>query len=142
MSISVPLAVTMMIGTVEWAADRPAHVDARQAGQHQVEEDQIGLHFGEEAERLGPVDGDGHVEALAGQTDDQCVHERLVVLGQEHPGLGGHVEIRPPVLVLAHAVTLTQLASLGHRAIELLGSRRVFRRVREDQGEGRPLALP
>ena len=76
--------------------DGPAHVDARQPGQHEVEEDEVGLDLGEEPERLGAVDGHGHVEALAGQSDHQRVDERLVVLGQEHPGLGGDLEVRLP----------------------------------------------
>ena len=67
--------------------DRPAHVDARQPGQHQVEQDQVGFDGGEQPQRLVAVTGHGHVEALAGQPDDQGVDEGLVVLGQQHLGL-------------------------------------------------------
>ena len=40
------------------------------------------------AEGLVAVARHGHVETLAGEPDDQCVDEGLVVLGQQHLGLG------------------------------------------------------
>ena len=74
--------------------DRAADVDPGQAGEHQVEEHQIGLDHVEEAQRLGPVAGDRHVEALAGQADDEGVDEGLVVLRQEHLGMRGVFGLR------------------------------------------------
>ena len=59
-----------------------------------------------------PSRGHGHVEALAGQSDHQGVDERLVVLGQQHPGLGRNVDRRCR-LALGHAVTLAQLPLLA-----------------------------
>ena len=55
-------------------------VDARQAGQHQVEQDQVGFDLAKETECFGAVGGHRHVEAFAGQSDDQSLDERLVVL--------------------------------------------------------------
>ena len=104
--------------------DRPADVDARQPGQHQVEQDQVGLVGGEEPQRLVAVAGHGHVEALAGQADDQRVDERLVVLGQQHLGLCDSGRRARPTLARSRTA-----------------SRRVLRRTGEDQGEGRSLAL-
>src|ERR1700677_255743 len=82
--------------------DGAAHVDPREPGQHEVEQHQVGIDRGEEPEGLVAVAGHGHIEALAGEPDDQRVDERLVVLGQEPLGLR-FVGQRPRRLLLAHA---------------------------------------
>ena len=84
MSISVPFAVTMMIGTVESRPDRPADVDPRQLREHDVEQDEVRLDLFELRQCLGPVAGDGDLESLACETDDQSVDEGLLVLCKKH----------------------------------------------------------
>ena len=67
--------------------DRPAHIDAGQTGQHEIEQYQIRFDSGEESEGLVAVPGHRNVESLAAEPDDQSIDERLVVLGQQHLGL-------------------------------------------------------
>ena len=83
MSISAPLAVTMMIGTLRPGAELAAHVDARHLGQHDVEQHEVGAHGVEEVERLGAVAGDLHAEALALQPDGEGLDEGVLVLDDE-----------------------------------------------------------
>ncbi len=95
MSISAPLAVTMMIGTVERARIDAADVDPRHLGQHQVEQDEVGRHLVEELQRLLPVAGHGHLESLVAEADDQRVDEGLLVLGQQDADRAGRPAAGP-----------------------------------------------
>ena len=75
MSISAPLAVTMMIGT--WLRLRncrhtsmPAH-----AGQHDVEQHEVGLDDVEAVERFEAVGRDLDAEAFTLEADREGLHE-------------------------------------------------------------------
>ena len=83
MSISAPLAVTMMIGTWLLLADLAAHVDARDPGQHHVEQHEVGLDRVEEVEGLRAVARHLDAEALASQPDGQGLDEGLLVLDDQ-----------------------------------------------------------
>ncbi len=98
MSISVPLAVTMMIGTCE-SGRMARHTSTPDIlGKHDVEQHEIRFEGVEHGQRLGPVAGDGDVEALAPEPDDERVDEGLLVLGHEdrhRPAGGGDVVAAP-----------------------------------------------
>ena len=79
-----------MIGTRDRVRNLPADVDARQLGQHHVEQHQIGPHRVEDVHRLDPVAGHLDQEALAFQPDDQGLDEGLLVLDDEHGGRISH----------------------------------------------------
>ena len=96
MSISEPLAVTMMIGTFDRVPQLAAHVDARDLRQHHVEQDEVGPHGVEQVERLGAVAGDLHPEPLALQPDGQGLDEGLLVLDDEDRGRRQSSLIRLP----------------------------------------------
>ena len=72
-------------GDARAGADGPAHVDAGHLGQHQVQQEDVGIGLLVEAQRLGPVARHDDPEPLVGQSDDQGVDEGLLVLRQEHP---------------------------------------------------------
>ena len=56
----------MMIGTVDASPDLAAHLDARDPGQHEVEQDDVGLRRRRSMRQgLGAVAGDVDHEALA-----------------------------------------------------------------------------
>ena len=90
MSISAPLAVTMMIGTFERRPELAAHVDARHLGQHDVEQHEVGLDGVEDVERLGAVAGHLHAEALSLQPDGEGLDEGVLVLDDEDGWWAGH----------------------------------------------------
>ena len=71
-------------------ADLPAHVDARQAGQHDVEEHKVRAAGIEDLEGLEAVAGHLDPEPLALEPDDQRLHEGLLVLDHQDGRLLGH----------------------------------------------------
>ena len=70
-------------GDLRAGADGPADVDARQLGQHEVQQQDVGHGLVEELQGLVAVAGHGDPEALVGQADDQRLNEGLLVLGQQ-----------------------------------------------------------
>ena len=90
MSISLPFAVTMMIGTLRTGADLPAHVDARHLRKHHVEQHEVGRDGVEQVERLAPVSSDLHPEALSAKSDREGLHEGVLVLDDQHRQLLRH----------------------------------------------------
>ena len=64
MSISEPLAVTMMIGTFDRLRSSRHTSMPETFGQHDVEQHEVGLDVVEQVERLGAVAGHLHLEAL------------------------------------------------------------------------------
>ena len=103
MSISAPLAVTMMIGTFDFVRSCAADVDARHLRQHHVEQHEVGLV--QRRTRRGPRrrrGRPGDVEALAAQADGERLDEGLLVLDDEH-GLG-HGQATSPMAVVAAVV--------------------------------------
>jgi hypothetical protein len=84
-SISVPLAVTMMMGTRE-RVRMARHTSMPDIlGSIRSSRRMSGSVSSIEAQRLGAVAGHDDPEPLVGQADDQRVDEGLLVLGQEHP---------------------------------------------------------
>src|SRR5690606_6953987 len=75
-------------GDVGAAAQLAAHLGARQPGQHQVEEDEVGAVALELVESVGPGGRDGDLEALLAEHVRQGVGEGLLVLDDEHSGHG------------------------------------------------------
>ena len=67
-------------------AYRPADVDARQPGQHHVEQHEVGLVEREAFERLDSVPGCGHGEAFPFEVHRERVDERLFVLDDKDTG--------------------------------------------------------
>ena len=65
-------------------AQRPAHLAARQARQHQVEQDQVGAGPVERLERVGAGRADRDLEALLAQQVRDGVAERVLVLNDQH----------------------------------------------------------
>src|SRR5205807_8347636 len=66
----------------------PAHLETVDAGQHQVEHDQIGQPLAQAGQRLGAVAGGVTAKAVAGEmVDDQVPDVRLVLDDQD---VGGH----------------------------------------------------
>ena len=64
-------------------ADRAADVDAAQTGQHEVQEDQIGLAIAKHLHGLGPVGAEHRIEPLAAQHDSEHLSERKVIVDDE-----------------------------------------------------------
>ena len=64
-------------------AQLPAHVDAGQAGQHEVEQDEVGAVLVELGQCVGPGLGDGDLVALATEQVRERVGVRLLVLDDE-----------------------------------------------------------
>ncbi len=65
-------------------ADRATNVDARQAGEHHIEKNKVGLVGREPLECLYPVARDGYEEALPLEVHCQRVHEGLFILDDEN----------------------------------------------------------
>ena len=63
----------------------PTHVDAVHAGQHQVQQDQVGAQLAHCGERLGAITDDRGVETFAPQHDGQHLGQRSVVVDHENP---------------------------------------------------------
>ena len=88
MSVSSSRAVSISTGTGRWAWTRRQTSRPSKPGQHDVEDQQIGL------PGLGRVDGGRavarrlHEEALGAQAGGDGVDDRRVVLDDEHPALG------------------------------------------------------
>ena len=61
-------------------AQHPAHVDAVHAGQHQVQQHQIGAQFAHRGQGLGTVTDDRGVETLPTQHDGEHLGQRSVVI--------------------------------------------------------------
>ncbi len=57
MSVSLPFAVSMMIGTWLRRAQLPADLDAVELGQHQVEDDEVEARLVEALQRFAAVEG-------------------------------------------------------------------------------------
>ena len=66
-------------------AQHAAHVDAVHAGQHQVEQHQIGPQFADRGQRLGAVTDHRGVETLAPQDDGEHLGERRIVVDDQNP---------------------------------------------------------
>ena len=75
-----------MIGTGLRAAHLLADLDPRLVGEHDVEEDEVGVHPVEEAQRLVPVAGGLDGEALAGEPRRQGLSIRLLVVDDQDEG--------------------------------------------------------
>ncbi len=86
MSISVPLAVTMMIGTDERARMARHTSMPDSLGSMRSSRTRSGSGSSKRWSASLPSRATRHVEALAGQADDQRVDEGLLVLGQQHLG--------------------------------------------------------
>ena len=84
MSTSESRAVTMMIGTGLRLAHLLADLDPGLVGEHDVEQDEVGVHPVEEAQRLVAVAGRLDREALAGQPRGQRLAVGLLVVDDEH----------------------------------------------------------
>ena len=122
MSISLPFAVTMMIGTRRPRPDLAAHVDARHLRQHHVEQHEIGRHGVEQVERLTAVSRDLDAEALTPQTDRQRLDERVLVLDDEHGQLLGHgAHPASAVVVTPTGPGPAGMVECERRALALLG---------------------
>ena len=124
MSISEPLAVTMMIGTFELLRSSRHTSMPETFGQHDVEQHEVGRDGVEQVERLGAVAGDLHPEPLplagrpsSASTKDSSSSTTSTVV--DWPSL-----IRPPASCSARRRS-------GHRA----------RTGRQPQRERRALAL-
>ena len=89
MSISPPLAVTMMIGTDDRRRSSRHTSMPETFGQHHVEQHEVGPDGVEQVERLGAVAGHLHAEALALQADGEGLDEGVLVLDHQHGGIGG-----------------------------------------------------
>ncbi len=90
-SLSSPRAVSMRIGDVariRLGAQAPAQLDARHAGQHPVEHDEVGALLLEEDERFLAGLGMRDAEALGLEIVAQHLGERRFVLDDEN--LSGH----------------------------------------------------
>ena len=71
-------------GHVRLRADLPAHVDARDLRQHDVEEDQVGIEIGVQRQRFGAITGDLDLEPFPGEPDRQRLDERILVLDHQY----------------------------------------------------------
>ena len=85
MSISSDFAVSMMIGTAERARMPPAHLEAVDLRQHQVEHDEVERLLGEAVERLLAVAGRDHLVAVALERERQQGLDRLLVVDEQDP---------------------------------------------------------
>ena len=113
MSISVPLAVTMMMGTGE-RARMARHTSIPDIlGSMMSSSTRSGSMASKSCQRLGPVPGHVHVEALTPEPDDQGVDEGLLVLGHEHRHRPGAV---PASRSGAPRRSAQRVASRGARA--------------------------
>ncbi len=83
------------------APELAAHVDARDLGEHHVEQHEVGLHGVEHVERLGPVAGDLHAEALPLEPDGEGLDEGVLVLDDQDRGAGGGHRDQPASEVTA-----------------------------------------
>ena len=122
MSISVPLAVTMMMGTCE-RARMVRHTSMPDIlGSMRSSRRMSGVRLLEELQRLVAVAGHGDPEALVGQSDHQRLDEGLLVLGQQHLDRAFARGGRPPFFArlarrcLAHA---TRSAWIGRTSVKV-----------------------
>src|SRR5690606_38082195 len=67
--------------------DATAYLHAVQAGEHDVEEDEVGTDGAEGSDRRGSVGDVGHIEPLVAQHDAEHLRERGVVIDDEHTTL-------------------------------------------------------
>ena len=65
------------------ALDLPAHLEAVEAGEHEVEDDEIGTKGSALVDARWAIGGDGHREALAAQPGGDGVGDRRFVLHHE-----------------------------------------------------------
>ena len=103
MSVSLPFAVSMMIGT--WLRERSWRQTSTpvQLGQHQVEDDQVEAAFVEALQRFAAVEGRGDVVAVLAQRVAEQGLDRLLVVDEQDAG--------GPV---GHAYKGSRAAQLGH----------------------------
>ena len=96
MSISTAFGRDHDDGHLRPAPHLPADVDAGDLREHHVEQHEVGLHRVEDVERLGAVRRDLDPEALPLEPDREGLHEAVLVLDDQHGGIGhGHASIRP-----------------------------------------------
>ena len=117
--------------------DLPAHLEAVGAGQHEVEQHDVGPLPPERAERRVAVRDDGRLEPLAAQHDAEHLGERRVVVHHEHAAL--HGQPRPAAAGTAvawlHRRTCGRVRAGSARA----AARALLRRAGRATMDARPL---
>ena len=83
MSVSASRAVSISTGTGRSRLDPPAHLEAVEARQHQVEDDEVGPQRVAQLDAGRAVAGDLDVEALAAQPRRDGVGDRRLVLDDD-----------------------------------------------------------
>jgi hypothetical protein len=66
--------------------DRPTHVDAAHAGQHQVEQDDVGTDLPERVQGPFAVGDEGRQETFAPQHDAEHLGERGIIIDHQYTG--------------------------------------------------------
>ena len=84
----------MSTGTGRLGLDAPAHLEAVEAGQHDVEHDQVGPVGRRLRHRRRPVVGQVDREALGPQPGRDRLGDRPLVLDDQDPALAAHVRQR------------------------------------------------
>ena len=70
-------------------AKDPAHLEAAELGQHEIEHDQVGAQLAGLLERLDPVGGLAHLVSLAHEIEPEGLSDDLLVLDHQDV-LGSH----------------------------------------------------
>ena len=100
-------------------AQHPADVDAVHAGQHQVEQHQVGPQFAHRGQRLRAVGDHRGVETLVAQDDGEHLGQRGVVVDDQNPlphGVHGVTESRQSPASTRRVATSTLRAMTGASA--------------------------
>jgi hypothetical protein len=69
--------------------DEPAYLDAVEAGQHQVEQYEVGLRIAKDLERLRAIGAEDGLEALGPQHDADHLGERGVIVDYQNASVHG-----------------------------------------------------